>query len=180
MQLMSIHHLISVSPSYPSHIVKEIIAHKKHNTERLALLQMRRVQYLLENKRDRLQQRLLMLSSSLSSTGVVGKDKDADKLDYKNRDESTYGEKVELDDVSMVESVGATDHSCLVQQRLQDEIADVTQTLAQLQFSLHRRRQSFDARFHARWGPLFTAGFQESRIAKQIQDYACIYTAKAR
>jgi len=34
-------------------------------------------------------------------------------------------------------------------------------------------------RFHNRWGPLFKAGFQDSRFAKQVGDYACLYTSRA-
>ena len=34
-------------------------------------------------------------------------------------------------------------------------------------------------KFHPVWGKLFEAGFQESRFAKQVKTYACIYTSKA-
>jgi 5'-nucleotidase len=39
--------------------------------------------------------------------------------------------------------------------------------------------QTYNEAFHPRWGPLFRAGFQESRFAKQICDYACMYTSRA-
>jgi 5'-nucleotidase len=37
----------------------------------------------------------------------------------------------------------------------------------------------YNRSYHPRWGPLFKAGFQESRFAKQICDYACLYTSRA-
>ena len=33
--------------------------------------------------------------------------------------------------------------------------------------------------FHPRWGQLFKAGFMDSRFAKQVVDYACLYTTRA-
>lgn len=36
-----------------------------------------------------------------------------------------------------------------------------------------------DYGYHPRWGPLFRAGFRGSRFAKQICDYACMYTSRA-
>lgn len=46
---------------------------------------------------------------------------------------------------------------------------------AEIQTVLYRYNYSY----HPRWGPLFRAGFQESRFAKQICDYACMYTSRA-
>ena len=39
--------------------------------------------------------------------------------------------------------------------------------------------QRYNKVYHPRWGPLFKAGFQDSRFAKQICDYACLYTSRA-
>ena len=33
--------------------------------------------------------------------------------------------------------------------------------------------------FHPRWGALFNAGYQDSRLAFYVNNYACLYTAKA-
>jgi len=38
---------------------------------------------------------------------------------------------------------------------------------------------SYNHAYHPKWGQLFKAGFQESRFAKQIVDYACMYTSRA-
>jgi hypothetical protein len=37
----------------------------------------------------------------------------------------------------------------------------------------------FNAKFNQNWGQLFKAGHQESRFAKQVTDYACLYTSRA-
>jgi hypothetical protein len=39
--------------------------------------------------------------------------------------------------------------------------------------------KEYHRRFHPVWGKIFEAGFQESRFAKQVSTYACIYTTKA-
>jgi len=36
----------------------------------------------------------------------------------------------------------------------------------------------YHSRFHPIWGQLFKAGYQDSRFAKQVQDYSCIYTSR--
>jgi len=38
---------------------------------------------------------------------------------------------------------------------------------------------AFNAKFNLHWGQLFKAGYQESRFAKQVTDYACLYTSRA-
>lgn len=35
------------------------------------------------------------------------------------------------------------------------------------------------AAFHPRWGAMFNAGYQDSRLAFYVSNYACLYTAKA-
>jgi len=49
----------------------------------------------------------------------------------------------------------------------------------ELRDHIRSKLQEYNNAFHPRWGQLFKAGFQESRISKQIKDYACIYTSKA-
>lgn len=39
--------------------------------------------------------------------------------------------------------------------------------------------EELHAEYHPTWGPLFRAGQMASRFAKQVVDYACIYTSKA-
>lgn len=56
---------------------------------------------------------------------------------------------------------------------------DLDRQLSSVRAEMQTLITSFNAAFHPRWGPLFRAGFQESRFAKQISDYACMYTSRA-
>lgn len=38
---------------------------------------------------------------------------------------------------------------------------------------------TYDSRFNPVWGPMFKAASQDSKFAKQITDYACLYTSRA-
>jgi len=72
------------------------------------------------------------------------------------------------------------------------DIQNLTQTLAALEADIEKlekgitelkevtkqKNDAFDTAFHPMWGQLLKAGFQESRISKQIRDYACIFTSK--
>jgi HAD superfamily 5'-nucleotidase-like hydrolase len=40
-------------------------------------------------------------------------------------------------------------------------------------------RAEYEALFNPRWGRIFKAGPQNSRFAKQVEDYACLYTSRA-
>lgn len=37
----------------------------------------------------------------------------------------------------------------------------------------------YNAKFNIFWGQLFKAGHQDSRFAKQVMEYACLYTSRA-
>lgn len=64
----------------------------------------------------------------------------------------------------------------------QEEISkrreEMKEDIKTLKAEIRMKLNQYDNAFHPRWGQLFKAGFQESRIAKQIKDYACIYTSK--
>lgn len=64
-------------------------------------------------------------------------------------------------------------------EKLEKRLATVTRDLIQVREELRHRFTAFDLQFHPRWGQIFKAGFQDSSISKQIQDFACIYTSKA-
>lgn len=49
----------------------------------------------------------------------------------------------------------------------------------ELKIDLKRLREEYHSKYNPIWGPLFKAGFQDSRFAKQVADYACLYTSKA-
>lgn len=62
-----------------------------------------------------------------------------------------------------------------VQEKL-DEAMAKTQELKEL---LYEKNEDFNALFNPLWGQLFKAGNKESRFAKQVTDYVCLYTSKA-
>ena len=39
--------------------------------------------------------------------------------------------------------------------------------------------EEYNRRYNKYWGQLFKAGHQDSRFAKQVTDYACLYTSRA-
>lgn len=49
----------------------------------------------------------------------------------------------------------------------------------ELKNSLRIKTEEHNRKFNPFWGQLFKAGHQDSRFAKQVMDYACLYTSKA-
>jgi len=49
------------------------------------------------------------------------------------------------------------------------------------ELKLHIRNctQSYESNYNKQWGMIMKAGYQDSRFAQQVTDYACIYTGKA-
>ena len=60
-----------------------------------------------------------------------------------------------------------------------EEIQALQARLEHLQEEIEIKLENYNKAFHPRWGPLFKAGFQESRFALQVTDYACMYTSRA-
>lgn len=59
------------------------------------------------------------------------------------------------------------------------QAAAMDKCIDDLRTSIKTKQQAYDEKFHPRWGQLFKAGFQESRISKQIRNFACLYTSQA-
>ena len=57
--------------------------------------------------------------------------------------------------------------------------SDVMNEVNVLRKKIKDKLYRYNKNYHPRWGPLFKAGFQDSRFAKQICDYACLYTSRA-
>lgn len=55
----------------------------------------------------------------------------------------------------------------------------LTAELTDLKVQLRALLKEYNTAFHSLWGPLFLAGHQDSRLSKQISDYACLYTSCA-
>ena len=59
------------------------------------------------------------------------------------------------------------------------EVHALQARLEHLREEIETKLENYNKAFHPRWGPLFKAGFQESRFALQVTDYACMYTSRA-
>lgn len=57
-------------------------------------------------------------------------------------------------------------------------VSQLTLELTELRLTIRRKLEVYNKIYHPRYGPLFKTGFKESRFAKQIKDYACIYTSR--
>ena len=59
------------------------------------------------------------------------------------------------------------------------KIKEAESKSADLKSKLYVLNEEYNAKFNPKWGQLFKAGHRESRFAKQVLDYACLYTSKA-
>lgn len=59
-----------------------------------------------------------------------------------------------------------------------EELADAIERRNLLHEELKQRLVEYNKFFHPTWGQLFKAGFMDSRFAKQVADYACLYTTQ--
>jgi len=44
---------------------------------------------------------------------------------------------------------------------------------------IQKFQDSYNTKFNSFWGQLFKAGKMDSRFARQVEDYSCLYTSKA-
>eukprot|EP01038_Epipyxis_sp_PR26KG_P004190 gene4190-5961_t len=56
---------------------------------------------------------------------------------------------------------------------------EADQKSSELKSDLRTLSDSYNRKFNRYWGQLLKAGFQDSRFAKQVMDYACLYTSRA-
>lgn len=63
--------------------------------------------------------------------------------------------------------------------QLQQQANSLRETTKALSRKIRSGMEMVSAAYHPRFGPLFRAGFQESRFGVQICDYACVYTSRA-
>jgi hypothetical protein len=62
---------------------------------------------------------------------------------------------------------------------LQRKLADLEKDDETIKAVLSGLAAKYHAFFHSIWGQMFVAGYQDSRFAYFVQNYACLYTAKA-
>lgn len=58
------------------------------------------------------------------------------------------------------------------------ELKEARADLERLKLKVSSAVDRFHKRFHETWGQLFKTGLQNSRFAEQVENYACLYTAK--
>lgn len=61
----------------------------------------------------------------------------------------------------------------------EERLAEAEDRRATAREDLRLAHADLNAHYHEDWGPLFKAGHIASRFAKQVVDYACIYTSRA-
>lgn len=57
--------------------------------------------------------------------------------------------------------------------------AALSAALVSAKATLAERVLAYHRKFHPHWGQLFKTGYQNSRFAQQVEDYACLYAARA-
>ena len=62
---------------------------------------------------------------------------------------------------------------------LQNKLAQVDEDSEKVSEVLKNLTQKYHHAFHPIWGMMFSAGYQDSRLAYFVTNYACLYTAKA-
>lgn len=70
------------------------------------------------------------------------------------------------------------DSQAATAEELAEELADATERRNLLHEELKQLLGEYNQYFHPRWGQLFKTGFMDSRFAKQVADYACLYTTQ--
>jgi len=60
-----------------------------------------------------------------------------------------------------------------------EELEGIEKSDVAIKAKLTELARSWHARFHPHWGALFHAGYQDSRFAFYVQNYACLYTSRA-
>jgi hypothetical protein len=56
---------------------------------------------------------------------------------------------------------------------------ELRESLVSAKALLAERVLAYHRKFHPHWGQLFKTGYQNSRFAQQVENYACLYTARA-
>lgn len=64
-------------------------------------------------------------------------------------------------------------------EKVQETLASLVVEDALVKEKLTQMAEQWHASFHPIWGAMFNAGYQDSRFAFYVQNYACLYTSKA-
>jgi 5'-nucleotidase len=70
-------------------------------------------------------------------------------------------------------------HEDFNEEQLQESLVGLEKEDALLKGKLTEMAEEWHANFHPIWGAMFNAGYQDSRFAFYVQNYACLYTSRA-
>lgn len=62
---------------------------------------------------------------------------------------------------------------------VEDELNKTIQLSKKVKDEVRKLNNLYNSKFNPLWGQLFKADHQDSRFAKQVMDYACLYTSRA-
>lgn len=63
--------------------------------------------------------------------------------------------------------------------KLDKKLKNIEEDDLKIKAALTQQAEQYHAAFHSIWGQMFYAGYQDSRLAYFVENYACLYTAKA-
>jgi len=166
----------------------EMLQEKKMRNEWRMLAKMRAQQAQLEDLLEEMLLRLFHLKNDATTT--------ADSTSTSSSSSSSSSSVLSQSEASIglastLAKTGTADLGQLIRQSEElvaqstqiDQLQQQANTLRETTKALSRKIRSgmemVSAAYHPRFGPLFRAGFQESRFAVQITDYACVYTSRA-
>ena len=70
-------------------------------------------------------------------------------------------------------------HEELSDEEVESKVADLAEQDEAIKAKLSELADEWHSAFHPRWGAMFHAGYQDSRFAFYVQNYACLYTSRA-
>jgi len=63
-------------------------------------------------------------------------------------------------------------------EEIEDQLSQAKNDLQDCKLALRHETGDYHSKFHPIWGQLFKTGYQNSRFAEQVENYACLYTSK--
>lgn len=124
-------------------LTRELENLQRHQSTREEVMQMRKLQYLVDNEMDRTYVEILRLQQRANES--------------------------EASEQQSAQSLATLNSKYHAMQKQVEELKELVK----------KKQSEYDGKFHPLWGRLFKAGFQDSRISKQIRDFACLFTSKA-
>jgi HAD superfamily 5'-nucleotidase-like hydrolase len=93
-------------------------------------------------------------------------------------DELLQKQTLALDEKAIERKNGGKTESGEDEKQLQKSIDELTRKRAETRESIRQYMKSYHQEFHRVWGQLMKTGYQNSRFAAQVENYACLYTSR--